>query len=496
MTAPRRQTALLFAAIFGITLALRLCHSHILWADEDYHMAAGLQTLGGKVLYRDLWYDKPPLAAWLYASLGGLAGWPLRLFDAAYILAICVAGWRFARDLWGEREAGMAAALLAFFLNFYLAPAVIPIAPDLFLLLPHIAAVHCAWRRRPVAAGLWCGVGFLFHTKAVFILAVCALLTGRSLPLLVAGFLVPNAMALGYLAAAGALPEYIRQVWQWGAAYAKSSPAANPWANALSRTAGWLGFHAALLVGAIGFWYRKRGRERWWMGAWLLLSFASVALGMRFFPRYFLHLLPPLVMMWGGRNGLRPRDPQNGVPAAPLEGPFAASCPPSVRWSRVAAVTLALLIPFVRFAPRYFTLAQDLLQQRPHTWNDVALDQDSQAAAALVNSRKHAGDTLFVWGYRPGIFVYTRLPVASRYWDSQPLTGVPADRHLRDATPVLPEQAARNRQDAASSNPTYIVDSLSLSNPRLSLDAYPELRPWLAQYHLVARTPLSLIYSK
>jgi hypothetical protein len=86
------------------------------------------------------------------------------------------------------------------------------------------------------------------------------------------------------------------------------------------------------------------------------------------------------------------------------------------------------------------------------------------------------------------------LPAASRYWDSQPLTGVPADRHLRGALAVLPEQAARNRAEFAASHPTFVVDSLSLANPRLALDRYPELRTWLAQYRLVARTPLSSIY--
>src|SRR5262249_43467880 len=152
-------------ALFAVTLALRLCHSGILWADEDYHIAAGIQLLGGKLLYRDLWYDKPPLAALLYAAFGAIPGWPLRLFDSLFVLAIAVATWRFARDLWGRREAFVAAGLIAFFLNFDLAPAIIPIVPDYFLLLPHIVAVHCAWKGKSLAAGLWCGVAFLFHTK-------------------------------------------------------------------------------------------------------------------------------------------------------------------------------------------------------------------------------------------------------------------------------------------------------------------------------------------
>jgi hypothetical protein len=456
-----RRTWLFFAALFAVTLALRLCHAHVLWADEDYHLAAGLQTLRGKLLYRDVWYDKPPLAAWLYAAMGALAGWPLRLLDALYVLAVSAAAWRFARDLWGRREALLAACLMAFFLNFDLPAAVIPMAPDFFMLLPHIAAVHCAWKGKPLAAGLWCGAAFLFHAKGALVLAACALLAWRDLPALFLGFAIPNVAVLAGLAAGGALPAYLRQVWEWSAAYARSSPELHPFANGLRRTADWLGFHAALAVGAAAFRWGKR--EHYWLAAWLALSFAGVALGARFFPRYFLQLLPPMVMLASGALA------QRRVLAA------------------VAAA--ALLIPLVRFGPRYISLARGQTQ-----WADIALDRDSQAAAELVNQRRHSGDTLFVWGYRPGIFVYTRMPVGSRFWDSQPLTGVPADRHLRDTLAVLAEQAARNRREFAAARPTFVVDSLSLSNPRLAVDQYPELRAWMAQYELVGRTPLSLIY--
>ncbi len=498
MTGSRRTTALFFAALFAVTFALRLCHSHILWADEDYHMAAAMQTLHGKVLYRDLWYDKPPLAAWLYAALGALPGWPLRLFDAVWLLAICAAAWRFARDLWGQYEAFLAAALMAFFLNFDFPSAIIPAAPDLLLLLPHIVAVHCAWQRRPFWSGLCCGIGFLFHTKAVFVLAVCAVLAWPALPLLLAGFAIPNAVGLAILAAAGALPDYLVQVWRWGFAYVGRSSEPQPVLNALRRVLDWSGFHAALVIGALAWFFSGTddrlassvaearrpatpafqpvprffnpvpplAHARLRLAAWLVLGFLGVALGGRFFPRYFLLILAPLALI---------------------------SARAIARSKAVALIAaIALLVPLVRFAPRYFTLAF----QPAAPWADIALDRDSQAAAALVNDRKQPGDTLFVWGYRPGLFVYTRLPVASRYWDSQPLTGVPADRHLRDAVSLIPDWAARNRVELAATHPAFIVDSLSLANPRLALGTYPELRAWLAGYRIVARTPLSLIYQR
>ena len=346
---------------------LVLCHAHILWADEDYHLAAGIQTLHGKLLYRDLWYDKPPLAAWVYAAMGAFPGWPLRLFDALFVLAVCAATWRFARDLWGRREAPIAAGLMAFFLNFDLAAAVIPIAPDMFMLLPHIVAVHCAWKGKPLAAGLWCGAAFLFHTKGVFVLAACALLAWRALPALCLGFAIPNVAVLAGLAAAGALPPYFQQVWEWSAAYARSSPELHPIANGLRRTADWLGFHAALALGAAAFWWENRKREGWWLAAWLAISFAGVALGARFFPRYFLQILPPMVLL--ASHGLTRRKALAWVAAAArtIDAAMAAPVPSPSRMPRSRSAGFPMIssaracaVSAERWANRQWSIAAGL----------------------------------------------------------------------------------------------------------------------------------------
>jgi hypothetical protein len=454
-----------------------MCHARILWTDEDYHLAAGIQTLHGKLLYRDLWYDKPPLAAWLYAATGAFPGTPLRIFDAFYILAICVAAYRFARDLWTEREGLWAAGLIAFFLSFDHAFAVIPAAPDLLMILPHIVAVHCAWRGRAFQAGLWSGVALLVNTKGLFVLAMCALLAWRGIALLLGGFLIPNAVVLGFLSWTGALSGYAQQVWQWGLAYSRHSPIENPVANSLRRTFDWLGFHVLLVIGAVSLWWMRRERRSRCLAVWCVLSFCGVAAGTQFAPRYFLQLLPPLVLA-----------ASRGITLL-LENTA------GVRRRLVyAAIFAATLLPVARFGPRYVILARDLAAGRVHRWVDIVLDQDDQAAAVYLNQFQRPGDTLFVWGYRPGDFVYSRMPAASLFWDSQPLTGVPADRHLFDSQPILPELAARNRLALAATRPTFIVDGLSPLNPRLALANYAELRPWIARYRVVARTDLSVIY--
>ena len=108
--------------------------------------------------------------------------WPARL----YALLCCWLAWGFARNLWGEWEGLWAAGLLGFFLVFDFPAAVIPLASDLLMLAPHLAAVWLASRGRAWLAGALAGVAFLVSPKGVLVLAAC-LLWARPLPL-AAGF--------------------------------------------------------------------------------------------------------------------------------------------------------------------------------------------------------------------------------------------------------------------------------------------------------------------
>ena len=56
-------------------------------------------------------------------------------------------------------------------------------------------------------------------------LAACGILMWRSLPVLLLGFLIPNAVAMATLVAQGAAGAYIDQVWKWGLLYSKTPPA-------------------------------------------------------------------------------------------------------------------------------------------------------------------------------------------------------------------------------------------------------------------------------
>jgi hypothetical protein len=286
---------------------------------------------------------------------------------------------------------------------------------------------------------------------------------------LAGGFGAVLVLGGGALGVLGAATGYWEQVWVWGLGYAKGAAVAHPLALALERVGHWLGFHAALAAGWIGGVWREELGERVRLTVWLGVSFAAVCFGNHFAPRYFLQLLPPLAVV-GGRGivwALRER-----------------------RRFAVAVVSALLLIPFVRFAPRYWEMAEH------KKWGDVALDVDSQQVAARINALSKPADTLFVWGYRPDVYVYTRLNLASEFWDSQPLTGVAADRHLGAQEAVVSEETKAHLSVVEGSRPTFFVDGLGMLNEKLRPERFWEMRDLLSAYREVGRTGLSVIYER
>jgi hypothetical protein len=194
----------------------------------------------------------------------------------------------------------------------------------------------------------------------------------------------------------------------------------------------------------------------------MCLSFVAVCAGLRFFSRYYFQLLPVFLIL--GTQGLLLLRP---------------------KW-RVAVLILAL-IPVARFGPRYVTLARD-----DRAWSDLALMNDSRAAAAIVREVAQPGDRMLVWGYRPDIFVFSGVPAATPYLDSQPLSGVLADRHLTTSKASITDLIRGNLTIAANSKPEIIVDGLGRLNPTLSVSQFPDLH--VDDYEVAGMTKFSTVY--
>lgn len=454
---PRR--AAFWAGCFALLLAVRLCHWRVLWVDEAYGLAAARRILEGAQLYRDVWFDKPPLYAWIYLAWGAEAGLALRLGGAVFALGCCWLAARTADSMFGRREGYTAGALMAFFLAFDHPSSLISLAPDLLLIPFALGAVWAAHSGRPAVAGMVAAAGLLANAKALVLLPVILIWRPRDAARTIAGYAV---LAAGVWLAAG---DWLEPVWQWGAMYSREALFANPLAEGAVRTANWAGFHAALVIGAAIYFARRE--DGWWrMAAWIVAGFAMVAAGMRFFPRYYFALLPALTL--AAARGI---------------------CLPKRKWVTLM-LAAALAVPAVRFGARHIGTARG----ETGAMRDLALFTDARQAAPAIGKRAKPGDTLLVWGYRPELNVMAGLPGATRFLDSQPLTGVIADRHLGDSTASAPELAARFRHELTGTRPTFIADGLGPLNPALAIDRYADLREWLARYEPVAETKGFRIY--
>jgi hypothetical protein len=443
--------AAFYALLFALTLAFRLAHVNILWVEEGYPLAAAAEMLRGHPLYAAVWFDKPPLFPGFYLLFGAAPGLPLRVAGALFVTLSAWSLGRLARHLWSEKEERLAAALTAFFLTFGIPATVMVIGPDLMLIPIQAAAVLAAWRRQPLPAGLLAGFGLLLNGKMLLFLPAVFVAS----PLWLLGLAAPQLILLPY-----AQP-YWQQVWAWAALYSRDTFVANPFLEGLQRTANWAGFHCAAVLAAL--LALKADTRRLRFALWLACAAVALVAGFRFAPRYYFLLLPPVLILAARGLALRP------------------------------VLALLLLIPAVRFGPRYVELAADNLHSRPHQWRDLAMEQDSRAAAAIL---KQNPGTLLVWGYRPEIYPLSGLPAATPFLDSQPLTGVLADRHLTVSTPTAPDLARANRALLLQTRPDWIVDGLGPYNPDLAIARFPDLQPWLAHYTVAARTAGSVLYRR
>jgi hypothetical protein len=500
MDVPTRRSRQFRFAVLGIillTVAIRLpsvLHPQPIDSEAMYSVVANEIVDGGRP-YADAVERKPPLLFWTYAAVFKIAGkynWKA-LHIVALVWTLCaMAGlYVIGSDLF-DSKTGLIAALFYSVFQPWWTWKTLAFDGEMLMNLPIIWAWAIAVRRgssrlRPelFAAGAFLGAAFLLKQPAAIAavpLGIYLLLpnyrAGRSLTR-TNSIVQAGVLTSGFFAALGLVTIVL---WKQGilhdAFYWTIADHDVPhvfWQKGIVNTLIFLGACLPLLIGAIlacrdkdEIWTGKTAERTALLGL-LAASAIGAAAGARFYPHYYVQLIPPLAL---------------------LAAPYYARL-----WSRMISPPQWFLRPGVTYA----WLALTIILFSVKHWTGLEPRRVPSEAGRYLSAHSSADDRIFVWGQSPEIYLDAHRRPACRYITTFPLTGyvfggpIPGfDTRSR----ILPGAWTTLEQDFAKHSPTYIVDVRpDPKSAQYPVKNFPILAKLLAkQYQPVADTAEAVIY--
>jgi 4-amino-4-deoxy-L-arabinose transferase-like glycosyltransferase len=313
-----------FLWLVGLTCLLRFpaLISHPFSPDESYYAAGAAELVSGGAYFRDVVDHKPPGIYLIYAFIYRLAGvYNQTAVHAVLLLVVALSAYfvaRITQELFGGRAGRWAGTL-------YAVTSVVGPAQDfqaanteLFMNLPLLAALWLcarAWARRQISRhqagvmGFLLGLAILIRPHAAVALVPIGVVLYRRRAGWLAGVIVGGAALLpmvgliGWLVRADAMGD-LRASLAYASYYTQSLPFEVKLANATFKTLFFLAIDVGVVIPAALLLARGRRHDQaWQQGAgcllvsWLAASALAVGLGGRFYPHYFIQVLPPLAIM-------------------------------------------------------------------------------------------------------------------------------------------------------------------------------------------------------
>ena len=422
-----------FAALVVITFLLRIFYSGQLYEDDGLWFTAAEEILRGKALYREIYFDKPPAIALVYAGLFKLFGahiLTIRLFTIICSIVISIVLYLFGKQLYDKRTGLIAAAMFTVFSTTYQEGHFQGLNTDFLMALPYTAGAYLLIRsrvyHRPVwtqsawlalCGGMLTGIASQINPKAAFNLVFFALFlfaarkwqaaTWRRGNVLLfafalAGFVIGALPFLIYIAATKSFSFYWLYVWDWGARYARYYPAWKIAVSALTQSFDYFASNNTLLI-ALAFVIvsviKRSGKKQndtklateagsvsdVTLLLWFCVSYAGLAVGGRFFGHYFFQILPSLCLI--GARGLI-----GIVSALKLQSRTTdrAARKWNMRHALLALVAVGFVITLIRFHSRTAILAADWVRGTKSAatleWFHEQLNHEERMAATAVRS--------------------------------------------------------------------------------------------------------------
>ncbi|MBA3961732.1 MAG: glycosyltransferase family 39 protein [Chthoniobacterales bacterium] len=483
-------------AIVLLTIAIRLpslLHPAPIDDEAVYSVVANEVVDGGRP-YVDAVERKPPLLFWTYASVFEVAGkfnWrALHAVALLWTLGTMAGLYAIGRGLF-DRATGLVAALLYSLFQAWGTWKNLAFNGEMLMNLPIVWAWAIAFRRtsrpwRPelFAAGVLLCAAFLLKQPAAiaavplgFYLLLPNYRASRGLTW-TASLIHAGSLTLGFF---GALSVVALVLWKQsilGDAFYWSvtnhSIAHFFWDRGIRSTLIFFGECMPLLIAAVVSWRNRRGiwaersAERTALTGLCVVSAIGATAGARFYPHYYIQLLPPLAL---------------------LAAPYFARL-----WSGKMAPQHWLLRPRITQAWLALTVMAFAVA---HLIGLVPQKQPSQSGRYL---REHSSpkDRIFVWGQDSSIYLEARRRPACRYILTFPLTGYVFGGPLPGVDTrkwILPGAWSTLQQDFAKHPPAYILALQTGSSARYPVRDFPILANLLAeQYEQVAQTKEGAVY--
>src|SRR6266478_2187691 len=500
MGAPIHRSGQFRFAVLGIillTVAIRfpsLLHPQPIDSEAMYSVVANEIVDGGRP-YADAVERKPPLLFWTYAAVFKVAGefnWKaLHIVALMWTLCAMAGLYVIGRELF-DSNTGLIAAFFYSVFQPWWTWKTLAFDGEMIMNLPIILAWAIAFRRgssrlRPelFVAGALLGAAFLLKQPAAIAavpLGIYLLLpsyrASRSLTR-INSIIQATTLTSGFFAVVGLVTIVLsKQGILRDAFYWTISDHDVPhvfWEKGILLTLAFTGACLPLIVGAImacrdksEIWAAKTA-ERTALFGLLSASAIGAAAGARFYPHYYIQLIPPLVL---------------------LAAPYYARL-----WSRTIQPPHWLLRPRVTYAWLALTIVFFSIKH----WTGLASLRAPSETGQYLLTHSSPDDRIFVWGQTSEIYLDAHRRPASRYITTFPLTGyifggpIPGfDTRSR----ILPGAWTNLERDFARHPPTYIVDvQADPKTARHPVKNFPILAKLLAErYQPVAHTAEGVIY--
>jgi len=460
----------------AIVFVLLLGSSSLLYPfgrDQAEYATIAVEIGKGKIAYSDVFNVKPPLTHILHAAalrLFGHSMLAIRLFDlvwqglTASLLAILV------ERMLKSRSLAMLAALLHaawYYSSGYWNTA----QTDGFLTLPVLLSLlaYSSYQRRPrawllAASGSALGIATLFKYP-IGIMLPLLLLALRHGPgdrrtqagVLLSGFVLPIAMCLAVLAAQGALDDFLYIQATYIPAYNVDLGEAPYLGSVVAGLLKYLMRRPVVTVSLLccfGFEALRRGSRLVYgalFSSWWLSAFFHLVAQNKF---YSYHGLPLLAA--------------GAATAAWCVGAAKVHTPLRV-WGRrilLLALAVSLAVAALLAGPsinQMFGVASGRLQlgdvyaqYGTYGRGDYSVRADLEVAAYL-QSHTSPSDTVFIWGFEPGVYFLAERSPATRFLYNFPLYGRFGWDQFRD----------------------QVITELSLTRPKYIVVVQDDAIPWV-----------------